>query len=236
MWKFSILYLQVLGKDLFKVLKEKWCAILNSFISEKISPWRHLLIRSILHIYDVAFGFNSLGTMHVVNFAKKCFKIKVLVHVSTVDGTSGLVIDVEKKVVKQGLNELIAEGASEKEIKLAMTHLGIKIQEMYGWPNTYVFTKAIGEMLIQHLEREYIYDYNWQNTLCCQYFEGMLTGRRRKTNFVMPLVEIYGPHLLSNATFDDRNTEKLRMATRENMMETDIFSFILSALIGKITS
>lgn len=32
----------------------------------------------------------------------------------SVDGTSGLVIDVEKKVVKQGLNELIAEGASEK--------------------------------------------------------------------------------------------------------------------------
>ncbi|KAH9659994.1 Fatty acyl-CoA reductase 3 [Citrus sinensis] len=79
-------------------------------------------------------------------------------------------------------------------------------------------------------------DHNWQNTLCCQYFEGMLTGRRRKTNFVMPLVEIYGPHLLSNAIFADRNTEKLRMATRENMMETDIFSFILSALIGKITS
>ena len=42
------------------------------------------------------------------------------------DGTSGLVIDVEKKVEGQGLNELIAEGASEKEIKLAMTHLVIK--------------------------------------------------------------------------------------------------------------
>lgn len=52
-----------------------------------------------------------------------------------VDGTSGLVIDVEKKVVKQGLNELIAEGASEKEIKLAMTHLGIKIQEVYHFQN-----------------------------------------------------------------------------------------------------
>ncbi|KAK9204464.1 hypothetical protein WN943_014724 [Citrus x changshan-huyou] len=107
--------------------------------------------------------------MHVVNFAKKCFKLKVLVHVSTayvskkrrglvleksVDGTSGLVIDVEKKVVGQGLNELIAEGASEKEIKLAMTHLVIKRAKMYGWPNSYVFT--IGELLIQHL-KESIY-------------------------------------------------------------------------------
>ncbi|ESR54243.1 hypothetical protein CICLE_v10024082mg [Citrus x clementina] len=239
-------------------MKEKWCANFNSFISEKITlvpgdiscedlGFKDFDLKE--KIYDVAFGINTLEAMHVVNFAKKCFKLKVLVHVSTayvskkrrglvleksVDGTSGLVIDVEKKVVGQGLNELIAEGASEKEIKLAMTHLVIKRAKMYGWPNSYVFT--IGELLIQHLKESIYVDYNWQNTLCCQYLEGMPNGQSRKINFVMPLVEIYGPHLLSNATFDDRNTENLRMATRETGMEIAIFSFILSSLIGKITS
>ncbi|KAK9199384.1 hypothetical protein WN944_014575 [Citrus x changshan-huyou] len=166
----------VLGNDLFKIMKEKWCANFNSFISEKITLVPGDISCEDLgfkdpdlkeKIYDVAFGINTLEAMHVVNFAKKCFKLKVLVHVSTayvskkrrglvleksVDGTSGLVIDVEKQVVEQGLNELIAEGASEKEIKLAMTHLVIKRAKMYGWPNTYVFTKAIGELLIQHLK------------------------------------------------------------------------------------
>ncbi|GAY32509.1 hypothetical protein CUMW_273830 [Citrus unshiu] len=165
----------VLGNDLFKIMKEKWCANFNSFISEKITlvpgdiscedlGFKDFDLKE--KIYDVAFGINTLEAMHVVNFAKKCFKLKVLVHVSTayvskkrrglvleksVDGTSGLVIDVEKKVVGQGLNELIAEGASEKEIKLAMTHLVIKRAKMYGWPNSYVFT--IGELLIQHLKK-----------------------------------------------------------------------------------
>ncbi|ESR37511.1 hypothetical protein CICLE_v100285071mg, partial [Citrus x clementina] len=70
----------------------------------------------------------------------------------TLNGASGLDIDVERKVVEQELNELQAEGASEEAITLAMKDLGIKRAKIYGWPNTYVFTKVMGEMFIEHLK------------------------------------------------------------------------------------
>lgn len=33
--------------------------------------------------YDVALGINTFGAKHVLNFSKKCNKLKVLLHVST---------------------------------------------------------------------------------------------------------------------------------------------------------
>lgn len=33
--------------------------------------------------YDVALGLNTFGAINVLNFAKKCSKLKVLLHVST---------------------------------------------------------------------------------------------------------------------------------------------------------
>lgn len=33
--------------------------------------------------YDVALGLNTFGVKHVINFAKKCINLRVLVHVST---------------------------------------------------------------------------------------------------------------------------------------------------------
>ncbi|XP_044482112.1 fatty acyl-CoA reductase 3-like [Mangifera indica] len=188
---------EVLAKDLFKVLKEKCGTNLNSIISEKItlvggdismedlglkdSNLREEMLNELDVVinlaattnfderYDVALGINTLGAKNVLNFAKKCHKLKVFVHVSTayvsgetpglitekfysmgetLNGALGLDIDVEKKVVEQELNELQAEGATEDEIKLAMKDLGLKRAKMYGWPNTYVFTKAMGEMLV----------------------------------------------------------------------------------------
>lgn len=33
--------------------------------------------------YDIAMGINVMGARHVLNFAKKCTNIKMLLHVST---------------------------------------------------------------------------------------------------------------------------------------------------------
>ena len=41
-----------------------------------------LLLLSILR-YDVVLGINTFGALHVLSFAKKCIKLKVLLHVST---------------------------------------------------------------------------------------------------------------------------------------------------------
>ncbi|KAJ1440656.1 hypothetical protein SESBI_01722 [Sesbania bispinosa] len=123
--------------------------------------------------YDVALGINTLGAKHVLGFAKNCINLKVFVHVSTayvcgereglivedpyqlgmsLNGMPGLDIDVEKRVVEEKLNHLREEGATEHEIKMAMKDLGMKRATLYGWPNTYVFTKAMGEMLVGTLK------------------------------------------------------------------------------------
>ncbi|XP_027347611.1 fatty acyl-CoA reductase 3-like [Abrus precatorius] len=123
--------------------------------------------------YDVALNINTLGVKHILNFGKSCIKLKVLVHVSTayvcgerrgliledpykmgvsLNGEPGLDIDVEKKVVEEKLKQLRQEGASEDYIKMVMKDLGMKRANVYGWPNTYSFTKAMGEMLVGTLK------------------------------------------------------------------------------------
>ncbi|KAJ6717046.1 MALE STERILITY PROTEIN 2-RELATED [Salix koriyanagi] len=53
-------------------------------------------------------------------------------------------------MVKEKINELKLEGVPEKEITSAMKDLGIERARLFGWPNTYVFTKAMGEMLLMN--------------------------------------------------------------------------------------
>ncbi|XVE79280.1 hypothetical protein DITRI_Ditri14bG0045100 [Diplodiscus trichospermus] len=195
------LHNEIIGKDLFKVLKEKCGKNFSSFISEKITlipgdishedlgvkdsnlveeMWEEVDVVVNLAAttnfderYDVALGLNTLGAKYVANFAKKCVKLKVLVHVSTayvsgersglilenaysmgetLNGVPGLDINFEKNIIEEKLNEIRSQGASEKEITRAMKDLGIERARLYGWPNTYVFTKAMGEMLVGDFE------------------------------------------------------------------------------------
>ncbi|KAK2424199.1 fatty acyl-CoA reductase [Trifolium repens] len=94
--------------------------------------------------YDIALGLNTFGVKHIMNFAKQCIKLKVLLHVSTAyvcGEKSGLILESPYHF-----------GATEQEIKVAMKDLGITRANVYGWPNTYVFTKALGEMLMEQLK------------------------------------------------------------------------------------
>ncbi|WJX50075.1 alcohol-forming fatty acyl-CoA reductase [Trifolium repens] len=192
---------EIIGKDLFKLLKEKLGANFTTFLSEKltlvpgdISLEDLGLEDSILkeeiynqtdvivnlaantnfdERYDISLGLNTFGIKYIINFAKKCNQLKVLVHVSTayvcgegeglilekphqlgqsLNGVNGLDIDVEVKVVRDKLSELQQLGATEDEIKMVMKNLGLTRAKLYGWPNTYVFTKAMGEMLLGQLK------------------------------------------------------------------------------------
>ncbi|XP_022153083.1 fatty acyl-CoA reductase 3-like [Momordica charantia] len=119
--------------------------------------------------YDVALGTNTVGARNAVSFAKQCCNLKLLVHVSTayvsgeregliletpyklgesLNGIKGLDIETEQKVVEERLKQLKENGATNEYITLAMKDLGLERAKMYGWPNTYVFTKAMGEMLV----------------------------------------------------------------------------------------
>ncbi|KAK7263381.1 hypothetical protein RJT34_30970 [Clitoria ternatea] len=192
---------EIIGKDLFRLLKEKSGSNFNSFISKKVTLVPGDISREDLGLedsllreeiynktgvivnlaattnfderYDISLGLNTFGVKYVINFAKKCTKLEVLVHVSTayvcgegeglvlekpyqlgdsLNGVHGLNIDVEDKVVRDKLDELRQLGASENEIKEVMKDLGITRAKLYGWPNTYVFTKAMGEMLVEQLK------------------------------------------------------------------------------------
>ncbi|KAH9723822.1 putative fatty acyl-CoA reductase 4 [Citrus sinensis] len=82
-------------------------------------------------------------------------------------------IMAEKQLVEQKLNQLQTTGAAEDEVTSIMKDLGTErfqyryennvvvfsnkfdfcfyyMAKWYGWPNTYVFTKAMGEMLLDH--------------------------------------------------------------------------------------
>ncbi|KAI9195535.1 hypothetical protein LWI28_015841 [Acer negundo] len=121
--------------------------------------------------YDVALGTNTMAAFHVLSFAKRCAKIKMFMHVSTAyvcgetsgviteksfylgetlgeSKTSKLDINSEKKLVEETLNQLQAKNATKEAVNSTMKELGLKRARLYGWPNTYVFTKAMGEMLL----------------------------------------------------------------------------------------
>ncbi|TYJ26446.1 hypothetical protein E1A91_A07G120300v1 [Gossypium mustelinum] len=409
------LHHEIVGKDLFRNLKKKCGTNFSSFISQKItvipgdlthqdlglhdSDLLQLLCKELdvlLNLaattnfderYDVALGLNTLGAKYVVDFAKKCAKLQVLVHVSTayvsgeraglivensyrmgetLNGVSGLDVNIEKQVVEDQLHLLRLQGASDKDITIAMKDLGIQRARRYGWPNTYVFTKAMGEMMVgelkdiipaviirptivtstykepfpgwvegirtidslavgyakgkltfflgdleaivdvipadmvvnaiivamiaeaRHQQPQTIYqvgssirnplrysnlqDYGFRyftknpwinkdgkpvivskvtvmnsmdsfqrymafryllllkglelaNAAFCHFFQGVYSNLNRKINWVMRLVDIYRPYLFFNATFDDLNTEKLRMTARTSLVENDMLYF-----------
>lgn len=195
------LHNEIIGKDLFNLLKEKLGANFKAFVSEKLTVvpgdiccedlgLKDSILRDdicnqtnvIINLaattnfderYDIALDLNTFGVKNVMSFAKQCIKLQVLLHVSTayvcgergglilekpyhfgdsLNGVSGLDIDEEKKIVCDKLDELREQGATEDEIKVAMKALGITRAKVYGWPNTYVFTKAVGEMLVEQLK------------------------------------------------------------------------------------
>lgn len=187
---------EVMGKELFKVVREKYGENLNSLILEKVtllsgditldcfglqtSTFQSLFteVNVVVNFaattnfderYDIALGINTIGAANVLNFAKKCSELRVFLHVSTayvcgekeglvletplkLNGTRGLDIETEKKIIHDKLKQLHSDRASEDDITLAMKDLGIQRARKYGWPNTYSFTKAMGEMLLGKLK------------------------------------------------------------------------------------
>nr|XP_028955733.1 alcohol-forming fatty acyl-CoA reductase-like isoform X1 [Malus domestica] len=194
-------YNDIIGKELFRVLKEILGPDFDSFIIEKVVAipgdvtsenlgvkefqLREEMCNEIQIIlnfasttnfderYDIALDVNTFGVLHLLSFAKKCLKLEMLLHISTayvcgereglipedsssfmdekVKGTTKFNFQVqEKKVVEEKLNELKAEGASEENIRSTMKNFGIERAKLYGWPNTYVFTKAMGEIFLEN--------------------------------------------------------------------------------------
>ncbi|KAF0911539.1 hypothetical protein E2562_011169 [Oryza meyeriana var. granulata] len=116
--------------------------------------------------YDVALDVNVMGVKYLCQLAKKCSNLEVFLHVSTAyvcgerqgvvqerpfregetlrEGTY-LDIEAEMRLVGEQRRQL-EDGKAERK---AMKELGLARARHFGWPNTYVFTKAMGEMMLQ---------------------------------------------------------------------------------------
>ncbi|ESR43101.1 hypothetical protein CICLE_v10011477mg [Citrus x clementina] len=153
--------------DLAKVIANEVDVIINSAANTTLHER-----------YDIAIDINTRGPSHVMNFAKKCKKIKVFVHMSTayVNGKrQGRIMEKPFYMGDTIARELNFNNSKiepkldvEKEIELAMKskkalendedarkkmkELGLERARKYGWDVTYVFTKAMGEMMIDTLK------------------------------------------------------------------------------------
>ncbi|PRQ17793.1 putative alcohol-forming fatty acyl-CoA reductase [Rosa chinensis] len=56
---------------------------------------------------------------------------------------------LERNMAVDKLNELKAQNASEKVITNKMKDLGVARSKLYGWPTTYLFTKAMAEVYLE---------------------------------------------------------------------------------------
>ncbi|KAK9128285.1 hypothetical protein Syun_017082 [Stephania yunnanensis] len=130
--------------------------------------------------YDIALKINTRGPCHLMNLAKRCKKIKLFLQVSTayvngqrqgrilerpfgvgdriardipsVTSTASLPkLDVEFEM-KMALD--IRQSSQDTTIAQRMKELGLERARLYGWQDTYVFTKAMGEMLIDTMRGE----------------------------------------------------------------------------------
>ncbi|CAL9247736.1 unnamed protein product [Arabidopsis halleri] len=193
------LRMEVFEKDIFKVLRENLGdEKLNILLSEKVlsvpgdiatdhlgmndTNLRERMQKEIDIVvnvaattnfderYDVGLGINTFGALNVLNFAKKCVKVQLVLQVSTayvcgekpglipeksfimeeIRNENGLQLDInlERELMKQRLKELNEQDCSEEDITLSMKELGMERAKLHGWPNTYVFTKSMGEMLL----------------------------------------------------------------------------------------
>ncbi|CAN6278574.1 unnamed protein product [Urochloa humidicola] len=131
-----------------------------------------------LHVrYDVAMDINTMGPFRLMSFAHRFRKLKLLLHVSTayVNGErQGVVLEKPFRFGDTIANELASADSSqfksgsmldiEAEIKLAfdsrrhlddsasftqgMKCLGLERAKLHGWQDTYAFTKAMGELVL----------------------------------------------------------------------------------------
>ncbi|CAI9097456.1 OLC1v1033888C3 [Oldenlandia corymbosa var. corymbosa] len=130
--------------------------------------------------YDVALDINTGGPSRLITFAKQCHKVKLFLHISTayVNGRrQGTVMEkpfcngdsiAREKSLMYGADHIILPDLNvEEELKLVkeskqvlkdddvlvqeMKNLGLKRANKFGWQDTYVFTKAMGEMMIDSL-------------------------------------------------------------------------------------
>ncbi|KAH9309282.1 hypothetical protein KI387_037193 [Taxus chinensis] len=131
--------------------------------------------------YDVAMNVNTMGAANVVRFGKKCPNLQILCHVSTAYVNVGRIGIIEEEALRSGerlsksggttpsvgevesecqlITKLLQEIRSSSDLNSThdrterdrMKEFAEQRAKNFGWPNVYVFTKAMGEIMVDHL-------------------------------------------------------------------------------------
>uniref|UniRef100_M0ZS93 Fatty acyl-CoA reductase n=2 Tax=Solanum tuberosum TaxID=4113 RepID=M0ZS93_SOLTU len=132
--------------------------------------------------YDSALDANVNGPYQLMMFAKKCKNLKLLMHYSTAYANGereGLILEkpftMGESITKEKLTSIspytnFPSLHVDNEIDLVsklknnitnnivleqiMKNLGVERAKLYGWQDTYSFTKAMGEMMINSMRHE----------------------------------------------------------------------------------
>ncbi|KAL8041638.1 hypothetical protein ABFX02_10G177600 [Erythranthe guttata] len=163
--------------------------------------------------YDTALDINTLGPKRIIGFAKNCDKLKLFLQVSTayVNGQRQGKIMEKPFCFGQSIHaSSLPKLSIEDEIKLVsesnesrkMKELGKHRANSFGWQDTYVFTKAMGEMMIDSLRGDIpvvIIRPSIIESTYTEPFPGWIEG-----NKVMdPLILLYGKGHITGFPGDD---------------------------------
>ncbi|KAI3826368.1 hypothetical protein L1987_00415 [Smallanthus sonchifolius] len=175
--------------------------------------------------YDVALDTNTGGPSRLMSFAKKCKKLNLFLQVSTayVNGQrQGRIMEKPFNVGETIARESLMYGNHmpklnvEDEIKMVLEskkslgetaliqklkELGLERAKLYGWQDTYVFTKAMGEMMIDKMRGDIPVVIIRPSVIESTYkepFPGWMEGNR----MMDPIVLYYGKGQLSGFLVD----------------------------------
>ncbi|KAJ6968229.1 hypothetical protein NC653_036240 [Populus alba x Populus x berolinensis] len=179
--------------------------------------------------YDVAIDVNTRGTCHLMSFAKKCQKLKLFLQVSTayVNGQRqgrimekpflfGDCIARENLIISESTPRFAPaldiehelnlasdskEAFQENEVAQKMKELGLERARKYGWQDTYVFTKAMGEMVVDNMRGDIpvvVIRPSVIESTCKEPFPGWMEGNR----MMDPIVLYYGKGQLTGFLVD----------------------------------
>ncbi|OMO51846.1 Male sterility, NAD-binding protein [Corchorus capsularis] len=131
--------------------------------------------------YDAILDINAKGIYNLMIFAKKCLKLELHLHFSTayvtrpgriMEDTISIANCMENEVLNsnKSLGKFLPALILENEMKLVavckkiysdssivaekLSELGLQRANKFGWPNTYMFVKAIGEMVIDNMRED----------------------------------------------------------------------------------
>ncbi|KAL8263076.1 hypothetical protein R6Q59_024425 [Mikania micrantha] len=175
--------------------------------------------------YDVALDTNTGGPSRLMSFAKKCKKLSLFLQVSTayVNGQrQGRIMEKPFNIGETIARESLMYGNHmpklnvEDEIKMVLElkksvgenalvqklkELGLERAKLYGWQDTYVFTKAMGEMMIDKMGGDIPVVIIRPSVIESTYkepFPGWMEGNR----MMDPIVLYYGKGQLSGFLVD----------------------------------